>query len=537
MDYGAKGDGATDDRAAIVSALTAAAPSCGTVYFPASHTFLVNSNPDSGLYNNAIFKRPPCVSLDGFGTIEIGNKLSFNCLFYTARETGAVIENVTINANGQNNPVTAPYKTNYNSGRIIDVEGGQNMTIQNVTIENFNGQQGISVDVVNNQRILNNHFISLGVGGSSRNDTSTFYLDGDTKVISGNVCDGAGEAVNTCIEFHGSHNTVTGNQAKNVGSCFAYEPNISAGTPGIDNVVLSNTCFAANEGIWLYTILGPISGMQITGNKFVIDRNLAAKSNGPGFLPVGNEACIAWTPAPVYGILNLNISDNNCSFAHETATYPATQGLGGIIIEDNQPFSGTVQTIQNLTIADNSISNSPAVGIGLIGSQATVSSTTIRDNTILNPGQERGETNPFRFGIYLQHNIFGPSVSVEDNQLIDNQATPTMAYAIAWLGQAGDNAPLYARSVNNTVKYASYPAKPPWRYDQSAPYVDEEIRGFEANRAAVFTGTYASGQYPPLGSQILDPSTGNTWCNAASNGSNWGRQPCAAAEQSQHPDD
>lgn len=517
--YGAKGDGTTDDRAAIALAIAAATTSCGTVYFPAFNTFLIASNPNSGVANNAIFTRPPCVSIDGAGTIKMGSGLTWDNLFQTNNETGATIQNVTIDVNGPGNPINAAWG-NTNSHNLINVQNGDNLTVKNVTFLNMNGVYSVSANAVNDVSIVDNKWINLGSGGTYKGgDTSEIYANGDRKVISGNSFIGTGPLVNTAIEIHGSHSTVTSNVAQKVGACVVYSVDTATGGTGADNVIANNSCYASNSGIQFWSTDGNIDGLTIKGNTITIDRNLANSSTGPGFTPAGSESCISWQPGSTHPITNVKIDGNKCEFTTETAVYAETNLLSGISI-DNET-AGTAQTVNNLSITDNHIYNSPAMGIGLGWGSATFTNVLVQGNQILNPGEETDAGNNWRDGLYVAVGTvaIGPNFVVARNQITDNQTIATVQHPIAWYGHAADNAPVNARSVDNIISYKTTPAAPTSFYDTSAPFIHENFYGFGANISTVFTGAYASGQYPPFGSTVYDPSNGYTYTNEASNNS------------------
>lgn len=148
-DFGAKGDGTTDDRNAIQSALNAAnAAGGGVIYFPAgiyrvTNKFVIPSgvtlrgewqNPDEGGLGKGTIIKVDCGD-DGYDTKKPDGSNGRSSLFQL--KMNSAITNMSI----------WYYKMDYNNIKkfpfAIEVLGDENATIQNVTL--INAYQGIKV--------------------------------------------------------------------------------------------------------------------------------------------------------------------------------------------------------------------------------------------------------------------------------------------------------------------------------------------------------------------------------------------------------
>jgi hypothetical protein len=92
--YGAKGDGVTDDSAAVQAAATAASAASGVLYFPPGATFLINSTVALG--SNTTLKGKGVIKSGITGT---GHVAGF--LFYATELSGIVFDGLIINGNAQ----------------------------------------------------------------------------------------------------------------------------------------------------------------------------------------------------------------------------------------------------------------------------------------------------------------------------------------------------------------------------------------------------------------------------------------------------
>lgn len=120
-DFGAKGDGVTDDTAAIQAALTAAGTSCGLVYFP--HGTYMMSVTAGSLTGTVI---PSCVEMAGESNTGAVIKLksaAFNGEWFSSNGT----HNITIRDltfDGANAPINSGYGTVTTNGTAVTLVTG-----------------------------------------------------------------------------------------------------------------------------------------------------------------------------------------------------------------------------------------------------------------------------------------------------------------------------------------------------------------------------------------------------------------------------
>ncbi len=252
-DFGARGDGTTDDTAAIQNALNALSAAGGIVYLPPGK-YAINSTglsiPDSDIV------------LCGAGSDSI--------LF--ANVTGAATTNV-ITINGKNrvtirdlaidgnraNRTTSGIETQQNG---IYLTGASKCAVRNVYAHD-NPATGICLDLTTYSAFEGNQCYSNGRNGIYLNFSNSNY-----NVIRGNICQGQ-------VSYHGialsnaQNNLVQGNDCYNNGGAGIDLDGTSNYNSIVGNVLVGNT----QQGLFLDTVSGySATYCSIVGN--VIEGNL-----------------------------------------------------------------------------------------------------------------------------------------------------------------------------------------------------------------------------------------------------------------------
>ncbi|MFQ5479790.1 MAG: right-handed parallel beta-helix repeat-containing protein [Thermodesulfobacteriota bacterium] len=345
-DFGAKGDGVTDDTSAIQAAFDAIAAAGGirTVYFP-SGTYLISAGININKNN---------ITVRGEGessVIQVKNNvgdLQFNgygAMFLIA--TGSshiVIKDLLLDGNSDNNTAST-----YSA---IEGTNTDNLSIRDMTIKNtpFNAILLTATTLPHtNFKVTNNKLLNIGWQGIQ-------VRYGDTGIVSGNN-----------IFSSGNHGIVI-----NFGS--------TAGTHSSSRVVVSDNII--NRSVPPSTILtGQVeSGMMImiseASSYIVVDSNVCYDNRNAandGIATVGSPA--PGGAGPIYR--SIVISNNSVSYAggfgidatsHCTVTgnvimYPATDGI--VLSGDLGPMRKDV-LISNNVIYNPNFSNTPGTaGIAL----------------------------------------------------------------------------------------------------------------------------------------------------------------------------
>ena len=456
-DFGAKGDGKTDDRAALQAAVDAVKKAGGgTVSFPEG-TYIVSApnkgrwEPQVRICNNLKFKgagmKRSIVKI-------MDNQGPYDVIFSGDSISGFTMVDMTVDANGETNPMITQ-KDSFSSPwlhTIIYLPDSRNIDIERCRFTNLSGIWAIYA-----QRRANNVVVDAcifdKIGGYTKNDWdhSTIRIDTDNGpvTVSNNVLtskDGpATTGARTAMEIHGSNQKVINNKI----SGFRYGINVCTGgrgtgpnvSPTVNQQYIGNTitgvgsCFV----FWSMSPAG-FDGILFQDNTLVVDV--------PGWKDK--------YPNEIRGIFQTSRSTGpirNLVIRHNKVSYLGPEGYG--IANDvhagmwlgNFPQSKTALSISNLTIADNTIINPTSSGIVLT---ATVDEAKISGNKIINPGKATGGlSEKYASGICLAGTM--KNVVCENNMLTDDQAVNTMKTGI-WeetINQGG------CAASNNKIKVKS----------------------------------------------------------------------------------
>lgn len=276
LDFGATGNGSTDDTAAIQDALNSIATS-GTVFFPA------------GTYIATSLSLPKSCSLVGAkyssATLKLKNSATANTDFITTNyQNNIEISGIFFDGNGANQSYTAD-----NGQNGILVRNSQNVIITECRFKDW-GKDGVllysddpATDPVANVTIANNIFENprrAGVTCISGNDiivsNNQFYGINAHGVVVTNAGitwepNVAADALNNFI--------INGNTFVNMrAGCRLTD--ISVAGPAINNIIVSNNIFkdiSEESAVVAYRLLN--AGITVTSNRFKSCGNVSASAN------------------------------------------------------------------------------------------------------------------------------------------------------------------------------------------------------------------------------------------------------------------
>jgi len=434
--YSAKGDGTTDDTAAIQAAYTAARSISGaSVLFPKG-IFLVTSRGAS----NPIIAVPSGVATLGMGqkttTIKVkGGTGDYNAIFQ-AVDSSDSFSNLTIDQNNQGNPISS-----MNPRFAIASFAGVN--VQKVEVKNI----GAVNTVVAGGGVVTIAYNLFEIDGSGTyyHDHSTIYVHGTSGTICDNVFQGVmnGAGSGAAIETHMGHITVTGN----VIDSYMGGMNITGiDMTGAEGVIISNNTISNADGgisLWSMTYGKHTTGyglrnVTVSDNVIRITQTAWTINGISGLTPAGPFSGIASVTTANLPMRDISIRHNRVEYDLESnRSAPYSLYSTGIGYWDINYAGGSYNTVQNFDVSDNKIINPPTSGISMVvaGSGIQISGNTILDSgSAANPGLKAA----YRNGISLDGKQ-ASNVLVEHNTIKDMQATSTMVRCIQVFGDATAN--------------------------------------------------------------------------------------------------
>jgi polygalacturonase len=463
--YGAIGDGAADDTAAIQAAITASNGK-GSVYFARGKTFLVTPPSNSTIFTLAT---NGTYAMTGGGTIKLKNSAGdFNSMFGTKHIALDSLEltDLTIDQNASGNP---PSNTTSNAFSIAAVSSGDHFKIDGITVKNIKSRNTI-LSQVQNTTITNSRFYIDPVS-ATYHDHSTLYCDASNTVIAGNIFRSAinTPGVNTAIETHGSNTVVSNNvvEGYRTGEIIG-----GASIGNIVNVVSANNVFdKVYYGMDLYSLASVtnptgygLNGISILNNIINVTQRSYTVDTQSGTSPLNNMCGIKLHGTSDLPINDIAIKNNIIRFDLSEAGDTTATNAAGIDHNDTKAI-----TLSNIDISGNHIVNAPAEGIHLYSGNLTA--VNIRDNYILNAGSslDAGLIPAYHAGVFLWG--IGATKDIHTKNVISDLLDPSrMAYGIyGHLSDVGVYEDKINLSGSNTTSYVRI-----YNRDGSstAPYVD-----------------------------------------------------------------
>ncbi|GEM_PF-2883039 len=445
--YGAVGDGKTDDTAAIQAAIDAVPASGGTVMFPPG-TYIVAPKKTVGIVVKSNLR------LAGAGAasvLKIKDHLGDWQRLLSPRTLEGSVENFTVedlafDSNILNNPESLiNEKKNQSYQTFVHITSGKNLTVRRCRFAPYSGVWAVSFDgqTIDTCAVTDSYFQFVMRDANPDYDNSAVYIEGKNYVFSGNTFESVptpNRGARACMEAHGGpaevfNNTATGYQTmlNIVGSFYA------GGSPGDVNCH-DNTCTDALQGIMLWpTLPNNLKNVTVTNNTINVAQTKHGIADTAGIY-------ILFSTQAKGQAGNITIAKNTIRFQDEGAGrsgdfYYNSSGIG---LHNLGGVSGVV-------IDRNTIELAPSAGIAIglpESGKRSFDNVKVTHNTITNPGQNLGFPTAFRGGVLV--NSTASNIEISGNTIADTFPTPRCPTAIGF-DPARGNTYTGIKVTNNTI--------------------------------------------------------------------------------------
>lgn len=451
-DHGAKGDGLTDDTAAIQAALSAGAGK--GVFIPAG-TYIVTPSAARWLAfsSNTVIEGAGEASI-----IKVKDQAgSYGALFapssFVAAVSNVTFRNFVIDQNVQNVAGQVDLTNADTTGQSAILAFNPNhVRVEKMRFRNVGGIQTVYLNG-NDVTVEGCHFSWVRARSitGARYDNTTVYVNATLHSIVNNRFETSDAWATTAIESHQGPGTVAQN------AVLGYEAGIIAASadPGAyhpasnDITVSANSIQGCRDGIKLAAFTGgsPAHGQSLRGVTVVGNTISVANADrlAGQYVGIGLE----YIPAAFYdGSFDaITIRGNTIRFQDESRVMANPEYAGGIL-------AFPTGNVTNLSIEGNVIENCPVMGIAIGnngGLPSTMQNVRVAGNILYDAGNNGAVTSQYRAALSTYSTASGSvkDLVFEGNQVLDTAAggRPRGVNAWAFMHNGGER----IRIKTNTI--------------------------------------------------------------------------------------
>lgn len=421
-EFGARGDGVSDDTAALQTALDRGAGKnvlipCGIYVVAPSGTTNFLRVHDSTTVSGV----GPC------SVIKVKDDAGdYRTVFAQADEPGIVksitFRDFTIDQNPSHNR-TADIRVGNRSKPqyAIELTSFDGVTVSNVSFDRCDGVNTVFLAGKNaSNAIVRDSRFRFAKGRTldqrGEYDNSAVYLDGVGLTATGNTFKADLSAhARAAVEVHGARGMVTANRTD------GYETLVNVvtetGTPTLatnDVVVAANTVSNAGLGIRLWSGTGrTLSNVLVAGNVVSVNNaERAAHSHQGVGLAHSSDGTLDGT------FDGIRIENNSFAFQADSRAGMSYADSGGVLLYARGP-------LRNISVSGNSIINAPTQGIRVHSVRGTASGISVFHNSIVDAGNNEVAPSGYRSALMTGGNIVG---RFSDNEVIDTGGEHLVGY-------------------------------------------------------------------------------------------------------------
>ncbi|MHB8645270.1 MAG: glycosyl hydrolase family 28-related protein [Thermomicrobiales bacterium] len=426
--FGATGDGKTDDTAAIQAAIDAIPAAGGTVIFPPG-TYVVAPTRMQGIAIKSGLR------LAGSGEQSIIRIKDHNGdwqRLFSPRDVNSAVENVifedlTFDANIVNNPeskIADSDETTYQT--FIYITAGHDLHVRRCNFT-YSGVWAVSLNgrTIHDCSVTDSSFRFHMRDGNPDYDNSAIYIEGMDYTMSGNHFESTPipyRDARACMEAHGGPATIFNNTSVGYQTLLNIAGSYFPGGHSGDIACHDNVAKDALIGIMIWPIApNPLKNITVMNNTIEIAQLKHGTADMGGI-------SVVFSPQATMSAANVTIAKNTIRFQDEGAGRAGDfyYNSGGIVLHNLGGASDCM-------ITGNTIELAPSAGV-MIGlaepGLRLFRNVRVTSNTIINPGQNVRFPVAFRAGVLV--NSSASNIEIAGNTISETFDTPRCPTAISF---------------------------------------------------------------------------------------------------------